>query len=131
MLLANIKSKEFDTLNNEDAVGICLLAIFELVLLGREPRHNVPDWYLRLVVNKKAWDMYPWGSYVWPMLWRQLRNAKVKWWDVLYATQNEPDSHLPKYSLTGFTWAFKSSCLAFHWKVLSKFSPRELDLVQD
>ncbi|GJU82111.1 transposase, MuDR, MULE transposase domain protein [Tanacetum coccineum] len=81
MLLQKIESEEFDTLNDDDAVGVCLLALLQMVLLGREPRHNVPDWYLR--------------------------NAKVKWWDVLYATQNEPDSHLPKYSLTGFTWAFK------------------------
>ncbi|GJS78964.1 hypothetical protein Tco_0728845 [Tanacetum coccineum] len=83
MLLQKIESEEFDTLNDDDAVGVCLLALLQMVLLGREPRHNVPDWYLR--------------------------NAKVKWWDVLYATQNEPDSHLPKYSLTGFTWAFKGA----------------------
>nr|GEX57312.1 copia protein [Tanacetum cinerariifolium] len=57
MLLAKIKSEEFDTLENEDAVG--------------------------------------------------LRNANAKWWEALYATPIEPDSPLPKYSLMGFTWAFK------------------------
>ncbi|GJX68209.1 hypothetical protein Tco_0303936 [Tanacetum coccineum] len=83
MLLAKIESKEFDTLDNEDSVGVCLLAILKLVLLGHEPRHNVPDWCLR--------------------------NANVKWWEVFYATTIELDSPLPKYSLIGFTWAFKGA----------------------
>ncbi|GJV81024.1 hypothetical protein Tco_1516894 [Tanacetum coccineum] len=83
MLLAKIKSKEFDTLNNDDAVGVCLLAILELVLLGHEPRHNVSDWCLR--------------------------NANVKLLEALYATPIAPDSALPKYSLMGFTWAFKGA----------------------
>ncbi|GJV15402.1 phospholipase-like protein [Tanacetum coccineum] len=108
MLEENIKSKEFYTMNDHDVVGLCLLAILELVLLGQEARHNVPDWSLRLVNDRKAWDMYPWGSYVWPTLYSQLRNADVKWWDVFYGTPVEEDGHLPKYSLTGFTWAFKS-----------------------
>nr|GEU77493.1 hypothetical protein [Tanacetum cinerariifolium] len=38
-----------------------------------------------------------------------LRNANVKWWEALYATPIERDSALPKYSLMGFTWAFKGA----------------------
>nr|GEX87509.1 hypothetical protein [Tanacetum cinerariifolium] len=78
MLLAKIKSKEFDTLENEDVVGVLS-------------------------------DMYPWGSYAWPTLYRQLRNANVKWWEAFYATPVEPDSALPKFLLMGFTWAFKGA----------------------
>ncbi|GJY92891.1 phospholipase-like protein, partial [Tanacetum coccineum] len=108
-LLAKIKSQNFDTLNDNDVVGLCLLAILKLVLLGQEPRHNVPDWCLRLVTDKTVWDMYPWGSYVWPTLYNQLRNANVKGWQAFYATPEEPDSDLPKYTLMGFTWAFKGA----------------------
>ncbi|GJR09881.1 zinc knuckle CX2CX4HX4C containing protein [Tanacetum coccineum] len=108
MLEAKIMSEHFCTINDHDAVSLCLLAILELVLLGQEPRHNVPDWCLRLVNDRKAWDMYPWGSYVWPTLYSSLRNASVKRWPVFYATPvKEGGGDPPKYTLSGFTWAFK------------------------
>ncbi|GKC25932.1 phospholipase-like protein, partial [Tanacetum coccineum] len=83
-------------------------AILQLVLLGFEARHNVPDWILRLANDREDWDMYPWGSYVWPTLYYQLRNANVKRWQPLYATEpEEDDDDHNSYSLMGFTWAFK------------------------
>nr|GEY97352.1 phospholipase-like protein [Tanacetum cinerariifolium] len=42
MLEAKIMSEHFHTINDHDAVSLCLLAILELVLLGQERRHNVP-----------------------------------------------------------------------------------------
>ncbi|GJZ91341.1 transposase, MuDR, MULE transposase domain protein [Tanacetum coccineum] len=123
MLEAKIMSAEFYTINDHDAVSLCLLAISELVLLGQESRHNVPDWCFRFVNDRDAWDMYPWGSYVWPTLYSSLRNTNVKRWPVFYATPVEEGDDKPKYTLSGFTWAFKSSCLAFQWKVLSSISP--------
>nr|GEW63236.1 zinc finger, CCHC-type [Tanacetum cinerariifolium] len=109
MLLDKIDSIEFDTMNHEDIVGVYLLAILQLVLLGHQLRHNVPDCCLRLVVDRKAWDMYHWGSYVWPKLYQHLRDANVTGWDSFYAAQRVPGSPLPKYSLSGFTWAFKGA----------------------
>ncbi|GKE50133.1 hypothetical protein Tco_1481391, partial [Tanacetum coccineum] len=70
-LLEKIYSEEFGTMNNKDALGLCLLGILELVLLGHE-----------------------------------LRNA-VKWWEAQFATDRQPDSGRPKYSLMDFIWAFK------------------------
>ncbi|GKD68380.1 hypothetical protein Tco_1322470, partial [Tanacetum coccineum] len=52
--------------------------------------------------------MYPWGSYVWPILYSELRNANVKRWQPLYATEEEEDVDHKSYSLFGFTWAFKT-----------------------
>ncbi|GKB02405.1 hypothetical protein Tco_0830494 [Tanacetum coccineum] len=90
-------------------LSLCLLAILELVLLGQEHRNNVPDWCLRLVNDRQAWDLYPWGSYVLPRLYSSLRNTNVKHWPVFYATPVEEGSgDPPKYTLSGFTWAFKT-----------------------
>nr|GFC53355.1 phospholipase-like, aminotransferase-like mobile domain protein [Tanacetum cinerariifolium] len=80
-------------------------AILELVLLGQEPRHNVPDWCLRLVNDRKVW--YIWGSYIWPTLYSSLRNANVKRWPVFYVTPEDESGYPPKYTLSGFTWAFE------------------------
>ncbi|GJY39500.1 hypothetical protein Tco_0425864 [Tanacetum coccineum] len=79
-----------------------------VVLLGQEPRHNVPDWCLRLVNDRVGWNLYPWGSYVWPSLYYSLRNANVRQWPSLYATLVEQEEKTPKYILSGFTWAFKT-----------------------
>ncbi|GJT44004.1 hypothetical protein Tco_0952719 [Tanacetum coccineum] len=48
-------------------------------------------------------------QYVWPTLYEQLRDAIRKWWEAHFATQRQPDSGHPKYSLMGFTWAFKGA----------------------
>nr|GEU54721.1 transposase, MuDR, MULE transposase domain protein [Tanacetum cinerariifolium] len=76
-----IKSKRFFTINDKDVVSICLLAILELVLLGQEPRHNVSEC--------------------------SLRDANVRRWPVFYAAPVEEDDDKHKYTLYGFTWAFK------------------------
>nr|GEW79378.1 ribonuclease H-like domain-containing protein [Tanacetum cinerariifolium] len=111
MLKAKIKSKVFYSMNDNDAVSLCLVAILRLVLLGFEPRHNVLDWCLRLVNERDAWDLYPWGSYAWMTLYSRLKNANVKHWQPLYAnSQEEGDDH-PTYSLIGFTWAFKQGII--------------------
>ncbi|GKB43313.1 hypothetical protein Tco_0888255 [Tanacetum coccineum] len=89
MLEAQINSKGFYRINDHDVVSLCYLAILQLVLLGFEARHNVPHWILRLANDRDDWDMYPWGSYVWPTLYYQLRNANVKRWQPLYATEQE------------------------------------------
>ncbi|GKD49827.1 hypothetical protein Tco_1278803, partial [Tanacetum coccineum] len=77
------------------------------VLLGLEDRRKAPDWILRLANDRGDWDMYPWGSYVWPILYSKLRNANVKRWQPLYATEEEEDVDHKSYLLFGFTWAFK------------------------
>ncbi|GJR57863.1 hypothetical protein Tco_1500025 [Tanacetum coccineum] len=83
MLEKKITSPEFAKLRHHDAVSLCLLALLECVLLGQKPRHNVPDWCLR--------------------------NANIKRWPALYAPPVEQVDKTPKYTLAGFTWAFKGA----------------------
>ncbi|GJX59153.1 phospholipase-like protein, partial [Tanacetum coccineum] len=54
MLEDKIKRKQFFTINDKDAVSLCLLSILELVLLGQELRHNVSEWCLRLVNDRNS-----------------------------------------------------------------------------
>nr|GEU64449.1 phospholipase-like protein [Tanacetum cinerariifolium] len=107
MLEDKIKNKQFFTIKDKDAISLCLLAILELVLLGQEPRHNVPEWCLRLVNDRDGWDLYPWGSYVWLTLYRSLKDANVRRWLVSYTTPVEEDGDKHKYMLHSFTRAFK------------------------
>nr|GEU59005.1 phospholipase-like protein [Tanacetum cinerariifolium] len=102
-----IKSKSFKKLDDDDVVSLCCISILQLVLLGLEDRRVVPNWILRLANDRDSWDDYPWGSYVWPTLYYQLRDANVKRWLSLYATESTNEDDKKSYSLLRFTWAFK------------------------
>ncbi|GKB26007.1 phospholipase-like protein [Tanacetum coccineum] len=108
MLIDKIDSKEFYSLRDEDAVSICLLAVLHMVLLGKEPKNNVLDWWLRLVDDRNMWEKYPWDSYIWPKLYGQLKDANIKRWDRFYASLHDPRHRAAKYTLSGFTWALKT-----------------------
>ncbi|GJY76650.1 phospholipase-like protein [Tanacetum coccineum] len=110
MLLDIINGEEFDNLHDEVAVAVCQLAVLHFVLLGRQLAHNIPDWWLRLIDDKnETWKIYPWGTLVWAQLYDQLENANVVCAEKLYATQNRPIPRAAKYTLPGFTWAFKGA----------------------
>nr|GFA14159.1 phospholipase-like protein [Tanacetum cinerariifolium] len=64
-------------LYDDDAFGLCCLGILQLVLLGAESRRNVSEWLLRIANDRVAWNKYPWGSYVWPTLYSQLRTQTL------------------------------------------------------
>ncbi|GKB45031.1 phospholipase-like protein [Tanacetum coccineum] len=78
LVLEIIEDEVFDRLHDEDAVSLCCLGILQLVLLGVEAKRRIPDWMLRLANDRVGWDNYPWGSFVWPTLYSQLKNANVK-----------------------------------------------------
>ncbi|GJS59031.1 phospholipase-like protein [Tanacetum coccineum] len=107
-VVALINSEEFKKLDNNDAVSLCCLGILQLVLLGLEDRRLVPSWILRLANDRDGWDNYPWGSHVWPTLYKQLKDANVRRWPALYATKPTDEVDKKNYSLTGFLWAFKT-----------------------
>ncbi|GJR01456.1 phospholipase-like protein [Tanacetum coccineum] len=98
----------FAELYDNDVVGLCCLGILQLVLLGVENRRNVPEWLLRIANDRVAWNKYPWGSYVWPTLYSQLRNATVRRWGPLYVDQPTNEDDRTTYSIFGYTWAFKT-----------------------
>ncbi|GJW06374.1 phospholipase-like protein [Tanacetum coccineum] len=103
-----INDESFAQLYDDDVVGLCCLGILQLVILGVESTRVVPDWMLRLANDRVAWDKYPWGSYVWPTLYSQLRNAIVKRWSPLYVDEPTDEDDAKKYSIFGYTWAFKT-----------------------
>ncbi|GJY77742.1 phospholipase-like protein [Tanacetum coccineum] len=107
-----IDSKLFDRLHDDDAVSICCVGILQLVFLGVEGRRSVPDWILRLANDRVGWDKYPWDSYVWPTLYSQLKDANVKRWPSLYASQPIDEVDKKTYSTFGFTWAFNVTTVA-------------------
>nr|GEV72140.1 UvrD-like helicase, ATP-binding domain, P-loop containing nucleoside triphosphate hydrolase [Tanacetum cinerariifolium] len=103
-----IKSKSLKNLDDDDVVSLYCIDILQLVLLGLKDRRSVPKWILRLANDRDSWDDYPLGSYVWPTLYYQLRDANVKRWLPLYATESTNEDDKKSYSLLGFTWAFKT-----------------------
>nr|GEY69887.1 hypothetical protein [Tanacetum cinerariifolium] len=106
-VLLLIESDVFRRLEDNDAVSLCCVCILQLVLLGIEDRRPVPNWILRLANDIVSWDNYPWGSYVWPTLYKHLRDANVKRWQPLYASEPANETDTKTYSIEGFAWAFK------------------------
>nr|GEX13012.1 phospholipase-like protein [Tanacetum cinerariifolium] len=103
-----IVHQSFAQLYDDDVVSLCCLGILQLVILGVERRRAVPDWMLRLSNDRVAWNKYPWGSYVWPTLYSQLRNANVTHWSPLYVVEPTNEDDVKTYSIFGYTWAFKT-----------------------
>nr|GEV34165.1 phospholipase-like protein [Tanacetum cinerariifolium] len=98
----------FAELYDDDDVGLCCLGILQLVLLAAESRRNVPEWLLRIANDRVAWNKYPWGSYVWPTLYSQLRNTNVRRWGPIYVDQPTNEDDPTTYSIFEYTWAFKT-----------------------
>nr|GEZ04125.1 phospholipase-like protein [Tanacetum cinerariifolium] len=88
--------------------------VFSSDLDGRPIRGNdvllliESDWILRLANDRVSWDNYTWGSYVWPTLYNHLRDANVKRWQPLYASEPANETDTKSYSIEGFAWAFKT-----------------------
>nr|GEW13622.1 phospholipase-like protein [Tanacetum cinerariifolium] len=108
-----IESDVFKKLDDNDAVSLCCVGIFQLVLLGVEDRRPIPNWILRLANDRVSWDNYPWGSYVWPTLYKHLRDANVKRWQPLYVSDPTNETDTKSYSIECFAWAFKTWILEF------------------
>ncbi|GJS84840.1 phospholipase-like protein, partial [Tanacetum coccineum] len=107
MVLRIIDDELFDRLHDGDVVSLCCLGILQLVLLGVDGKRRILKWILRLANDRVGWDNYPWGSYVWPTLYSQLKNANVRRWPKLYATRPTTEIDKKSYSIFGYTWAFK------------------------
>ncbi|GJS51937.1 phospholipase-like protein [Tanacetum coccineum] len=105
MLLDKINGEKFSELQDEDVVVVCQLAVLHLVLLGRQPAYNIPEWWFRLRVDKNKWETYHWRSYFWAKknVPRELRYANRSRWDRFYACQALPNRPPAKYTLSGFT----------------------------
>lgn len=106
-LLTMINNKaEFNKLSDKDGVRLCLLVVLMLVLKGTEHGNIVDGFLLRLVEDLDNWNVFPWGSYVWPTLYNHLRDATFQHRDKHFSDERDPTKP-PKYTLNGFVWAFK------------------------
>ncbi|GKA65084.1 hypothetical protein Tco_0764791 [Tanacetum coccineum] len=121
MVLRIIKDELFDRLHDDDAISLCCLGILQLILLGVEAKCRILDWMFKLANDRVGWDNYPWGSYVWPTLYSQLKNANVRRWPKLYATKPTTEIDKKSHSIFGYTWAFKGNMTA------TRLTPDETD----
>ncbi|KAM0066229.1 putative phospholipase [Helianthus debilis subsp. tardiflorus] len=98
--LKNVFDSSLDQLSDLDAVRLCLLMLLEVGFMGCQSSQVVDSGLLELVEDLDSWNTFPWGSYVWKVVYRQLHNALQK------RSARRAFSPL-KYSLEGFIWAFK------------------------
>ncbi|GJW35429.1 phospholipase-like protein [Tanacetum coccineum] len=80
MLVDIINGEEFDNLHDEVALSVCQLVVLHLVLLGRQLAHNIPDWWLRLIDDKKIGKSILEGARPNRRLRPDAFEAKAEWW---------------------------------------------------
>ncbi|GJR57259.1 phospholipase-like, aminotransferase-like mobile domain protein [Tanacetum coccineum] len=120
-VLALIEDEEkFSKVSDEDAIRLCLLLSLNVIFIGRELVSVVDDALLRMVDNLDAWNTFPWGEYIWRLLYDSIRKVSSKHkLEHLDGLRKNPN-HVPSYSLSGFLFAFKiwiieSSCESDRW----------------
>ncbi|KAE8712815.1 hypothetical protein F3Y22_tig00110223pilonHSYRG00073 [Hibiscus syriacus] len=93
------KKDGFTRMDDVDVVRVCLLILLHAGFLGREARQPIPNDLIKLVEDLNAWNLFPWGSYLWKAIWNKLSSA----------LDDRKSLHGDgfKYTLTGFIWAFK------------------------
>ncbi|PWA91110.1 phospholipase-like protein [Artemisia annua] len=99
--------KRWVALDDEDAVRVCLLAVCELVLMGREEFLNVPPHLQTLAEDFFSWNAYPWGEYMWKYFYQRTVNVVPKHVDMHSKLQKEKSKKQTTYNLNGFVWALK------------------------
>ncbi|KAJ0579582.1 putative phospholipase [Helianthus annuus] len=114
--LKNVFDSSLDQLSDLDAVRLCLLMLLEIGFMGSRSASFIHSDVLELVEDLDSWNTFPWGSYVWKVVYRQLHNALPKR-SARRAFSPQLHNVLPKrsarrfsplnYSLEGFIWAFK------------------------
>ncbi|KAE8704881.1 Microtubule-associated protein RP/EB family member 1C [Hibiscus syriacus] len=93
------KKDGFTRMNDVDVVRVCLLLLLYADFLGREARQPIPQELILLVEDLNAWNLFPWGSYIWKTTWTKLSSA--------FDDRKSLLGDGSKYTLSGFIWAFK------------------------
>ena len=90
---------DFTKVSDIDVVRLCLLYALEVGFLGRQDSQPISEDLILLAENLDAWNLFPWGSYIWEITRKQLSTAIVK--------RPHVHQHGVRYTLSGFVWAFK------------------------
>ncbi|KAJ0794718.1 putative phospholipase [Helianthus annuus] len=96
--LKHVFHHSLDELSDLDAVRICLLMMVEVGFMAKDTRLMVDLILLELVEDLDSWNTFPWGSYVWKVLYKHLHNAGAK---------RSARCRNTLYTISGFIWAFK------------------------
>lgn len=91
--------------SDDEAVRIALLAMVSVFFLGLQGTVKLPQLVLDLVEDLEAWNNFPWGSYLWDVVYKQMKGA----------IRRRSEQHRHALTLTGFLFPFKVSYLWFIW----------------
>nr|XP_043629908.1 uncharacterized protein LOC122601209 [Erigeron canadensis] len=85
---------DFTMMSDIDVVRLCLLYVVDVGFSGRQDSQPISKDMLLLAENLDAWNLFPWGSYIWETTRKQLSASIVK----------RPHVHQNgvKYTLSGF-----------------------------
>ena len=97
----------FEAVSDDDAVRLCLLVIAILVFMGNEDRNCIPKHLLSLVEDIDAWNVFPWGEYMWDKFYQRTVNVVHRHRKDHLAKLKENPKFNATYNLYGFSWAFK------------------------
>ncbi|KAE8671069.1 hypothetical protein F3Y22_tig00111996pilonHSYRG00069 [Hibiscus syriacus] len=112
------KKDGFTRMDDIDVVRVCLLILLQAGFLGREGRQPIPNDLIKLVEDLNAWNMFPWGSYLWKATWNKLSSA--------FDDRKSLRGDGSKYTLSGFIFAFKEANT-----LLQRLTPTEVELDTD
>ncbi|GJT90720.1 uridine kinase-like protein [Tanacetum coccineum] len=115
-----------DTLTDLDAVRICLLLLLELAFDGRDVKVAIDVKLLRLVEDLDSWNTFPWGSYLWPLTYQQLRDSIPTRRETHLAMVAQ--GKLPSYALSGFIWVFQIWIFEV-FPIARRFNSRDPDAI--
>ncbi|GJR82114.1 phospholipase-like protein [Tanacetum coccineum] len=122
---------------DEDAVRLYLLIASELVFMGKEKRNFLTKHLMWLVDDFDAWNVFPWGEYMWDTFYQRAINVVSKHTEHHLAELKKNPNFNATYNLYGFVWAFKIWIMESYpnskkwWSKKANVIPRGLALLND
>ena len=99
--------KKMLALSDDDAVRLYLFIVAMLVFMGIEDRNCIPKHILDLAEDYDAWNVFPWGEYMWDKFYQRTVNVVDRHRDEHLIKLKENPKFSATYNLYGFAWAFK------------------------
>lgn len=111
-LWADVQNEQrWVALNDEDAVRVCLFVVCELIFMGREEFLNVHHHLLTLADDFFAWNVYPWGEYMWTYFYKRTVNVVPKHANMHLELKKQESKKQATYNLNAFVSVLKVSSM--------------------